>query len=186
MAKERYIPRYKTKFDKEILPELKKKFEYPNVMAVPRLKKITINIGVGQAIQNIKLLDQAIDELGLITGQRPIMKRAKRSVAAFKVRTGMPIACMVTLRGTRMYDFWDRLVNIALPRVRDFRGVPRKSFDGRGNYTLGIKEHLVFPEIDYNKVELVKGMNISIITSANTDEESRELLTLMDFPFRRN
>ncbi len=186
MAKDKYTSRYKDKYTKEVMPALTKKFNYPNVMAVPRFKKITINIGVGEAITNIKLLDQAIDELALITGQKPVMKRAKRSVAAFKVRAGMPIACTVTLRGAMMLDFWDRLVNIALPRVRDFRGVPNRSFDGRGNFTLGIKEHLIFPEIDYNKVEMVKGMNITIVTSAQTDEEGMELLKLMDFPFRNN
>ena len=186
MAKGKNISRYKGKYEKEVLSALMKKFEYPNVMAAPRFTKITVNIGVGQAIQNIKLLDQAIEELAVITGQRPVMKRAKRSVAAFKVRIGMPIACMVTLRGQMMFDFWDRLVNIVLPRVRDFRGVPRKSFDGRGNFTLGIKEQLVFPEIDYNKVEMIKGMNITLVTSARTDEEGYELMQLMDFPFRKN
>jgi large subunit ribosomal protein L5 len=179
------MARYKEKYTKEIVPELMKKFGYKNVMATPRLRKITINIGLGVAIQNIKLLDQAMEELALISGQRPVMKRAKKSVAAFKVRTGMPIACMVTLRGSRMYEFWDRLVNIALPRVRDFRGLPRKSFDGRGNYTMGLKENLIFPEIDYSKVELVKGMNITVCTTAKTDEEGLELMNLMDFPFRK-
>jgi large subunit ribosomal protein L5 len=140
---------------------------------------------LGAAIANIKLLDQAMEELAIITGQKPVMKRSKKSVAAFKLRAGMPIACMVTLRGSRMFDFWDRLVNIVLPRVRDFRGVPTKSFDGRGNYTMGVKEHLVFPEIDYNKVELVKGMNITFTTTAKTDEEGMELMKLMDFPFRK-
>jgi large subunit ribosomal protein L5 len=186
MAKGSYIPRYKIKFDAEVVPEMIKKFGYKNSMGVPRFKKIVINIGVGDAIQNIKLLDQAVEELALIVGQRPVIKRAKRSVAAFKVRTGMPIACMVTLRGYRMYDFWDRLVNIALPRVRDFRGMPTKSFDGRGNYTMGIREHLIFPEIDYNKVEMIKGMNITVRTTAETDEEGMELMRIMDFPFRRN
>jgi large subunit ribosomal protein L5 len=185
MTKEKYVPRYKEKYQKEVVPALVKRFEYPSVMAVPKLEKIALNIGLGAAIANIKLLDQAMDELAIITGQRPVMKRSKKSVAAFKLRTGMPIACMVTLRGARMFDFWDRLVNIVLPRVRDFRGVPTKSFDGRGNYTMGIKEHLVFPEIDYNKVELVKGMNITFTTTAKTDEEGMELMKLMDFPFRK-
>jgi large subunit ribosomal protein L5 len=185
MTKEKYVPRYKEKYQKEVVPALVKRFEYPSVMAVPKLEKIALNIGLGAAIANIKLLDQAMDELAIITGQKPVMKRSKKSVAAFKLRTGMPIACMVTLRGTRMFDFWDRLVNIVLPRVRDFRGVPTKSFDGRGNYTMGIKEHLVFPEIDYNKVELVKGMNITFTTTAKTDEEGMELMKLMDFPFRK-
>lgn len=185
MTKEKYVPRYKEKYEKEVVPALVKKFDYPNVMAVPKLEKIALNIGLGAAISNIKLLDQAMEELAIITGQKPVMKRAKKSVAAFKLRAGMPIACMVTLRGSRMFDFWDRLVSIVLPRVRDFRGVPSKSFDGRGNYTMGIKEHLVFPEIDYNKVELVKGMNITFTTTAKTDEEGMELMKLMDFPFRK-
>jgi len=185
MTKEKYVPRYKEKYEKEVVPALVKKFDYPNVMAVPKLEKIALNIGLGAAISNIKLLDQAMEELAIITGQKPVMKRAKKSVAAFKLRAGMPIACMVTLRGSRMFDFWDRLVSIVLPRVRDFRGVPSKSFDGRGNYTMGIKEHLVFPEIDYNKVELVKGMNITFTTTAKTDEEGMELMKLMNFPFRK-
>jgi large subunit ribosomal protein L5 len=185
MTKEKYVPRYKEKYRKEVVPALVKRFEYPSVMAVPRLEKIALNIGLGAAITNIKLLDQAMEELAIITGQKPVMKRSKKSVAAFKLRVGMPIACMVTLRGARMFDFWDRLVNIVLPRVRDFRGVPTKSFDGRGNYTMGVKEHLVFPEIDYNKVELVKGMNITFTTTAKTDEEGMELMKLMDFPFRK-
>jgi len=185
MTKEKYVPRYKEKYQKEVVPALVKRFEYPSVMAVPKLEKIALNIGLGAAIANIKLLDQAMEELAIITGQKSVMKRSKKSVAAFKLRAGMPIACMVTLRGSRMFDFWDRLVNIVLPRVRDFRGVPTKSFDGRGNYTMGIKEHLVFPEIDYNKVELVKGMNITFTTTAKTDEEGMELMKLMDFPFRK-
>jgi large subunit ribosomal protein L5 len=185
MTKEKYVPRYKEKYQKEVVPALVKRFDYPSVMAAPKLEKIALNIGLGAAIANIKLLDQAMEELAIITGQKPVMKRSKKSVAAFKLRAGMPIACMVTLRGSRMFDFWDRLVNIVLPRVRDFRGVPTKSFDGRGNYTMGIKEHLVFPEIDYNKVELVKGMNITFTTTAKTDEEGMELMKLMDFPFRK-
>jgi len=185
MTKEKYVSRYKVKYAKEVVPAMVKKFGYPNVMAVPKLEKIALNIGLGAAISNIKLLDQAMEELAIITGQKPVMKRAKKSVAAFKLRSGMPIACMVTLRGVRMFDFWDRLVNIVLPRVRDFRGLPTKSFDGRGNYTMGVKEHLVFPEIDYNKVELVKGLNITFTTTARTDEEGMELLRLMDFPFRK-
>jgi large subunit ribosomal protein L5 len=185
MTKEKYVPRYKEKYEKEVVPALVKRFDYPNVMAVPKLEKIALNIGLGAAISNIKLLDQAMEELAIITGQKPVMKRSKKSVAAFKLRSGMPIACMVTLRGSRMFDFWDRLVSIVLPRVRDFRGVPSKSFDGRGNYTMGIKEHLVFPEIDYNKVELVKGMNITFTTTAKTDEEGMELMKLMNFPFRK-
>lgn len=185
MTKEKYVPRYKEKYEKEVVPALVKKFGYPNVMAVPKMEKISLNIGLGEAISNIKLLDQAMEELAIITGQKPVMKRSKKSVAAFKLRAGMPIACMVTLRGAMMFDFWDRLVSIVLPRVRDFRGVPSKSFDGRGNYTMGIKEHLVFPEIDYSKVEMVKGMNITFTTTAKTDEEGMELMKLMDFPFRK-
>ena len=185
MTKEKYVSRYKEKYAKEVVPAMIKKFGYPSVMAVPKMEKIALNIGMGAAISNIKLLDQAMEELATIAGQKPVMKRAKKSIAAFKLRSGMPIACMVTLRGARMYDFWDRLVNIVLPRVRDFRGVPSKSFDGRGNYTMGIKEHLVFPEIDYNKVEMVKGLNITFTTTAKTDEEGMELMRLLDFPFRK-
>lgn len=162
-----------------------KQFSYTNIMAVPHLSKITINMGVGEAIQDIKVLDAAVEELGTITGQRPCIKRAKKSIANFKLREGMPIACMVTLRGDKMYEFFDRLVNLALPRVRDFRGISTKSFDGRGNYTLGLKDQLIFPEISYGKVSKAKGMNISIITTARTDEEARALLQYMGMPFRK-
>jgi large subunit ribosomal protein L5 len=154
-------------------------------MQVPKLEKIVVNLGLGEAIQNIKLLDSASVELAAITGQKPVITRAKRSIAAFKLREGMPIGCMVTLRRGRMYDFFDKLVNVVLARVRDFRGLSDKSFDGRGNYTLGIKEHLIFPEIDYDKIDKVKGMNITIVTSAPTDEEGRQLLALMGLPFRK-
>lgn len=172
--------RYKT----EIVPALLKRFEYGNVMRVPRLEKIVINLGLGEAIQNIKILDASTRELAAIAGQRPIVTKARKSIAQFKVRTGMPIGCMVTLRGDRMYYFLDRLINIALPRVRDFKGVSPDSFDGRGNYTLGVREQLIFPEVDYDKVEKATGMNISIVTTAKTDEEARELLSMLGIPFR--
>jgi len=160
------------------------RFGYKNVMQVPKLAKIVLNMGVGEAIQNIKVLDSAVQEIGLITGQKPIISRARKSIAAFKLRAGMPIGCKVTLRGVQMYDFFTRLVNIALPRVRDFRGISPKGFDGRGNYTLGIKEHIIFPEIDYDKIDKIKGLNITIVTSARTDEEGMALLELMGMPFR--
>jgi len=172
------------KFKKEILPELQKEFSIKNRMAVPRLKKIILNIGVGEAIQNIKILDAAKTELSLISGQWPAVGRAKKSIAAFKLRKGQPIACYVILRGRRMYEFFDRLVNIVLPRVRDFRGVSPHSFDKRGNYTLGLKDQLVFPEIDYTKVEKSRGMNITIVTSARSDSEAHALLKKLGMPFR--
>jgi large subunit ribosomal protein L5 len=153
-------------------------------MEVPRLDKIVLNIGLGEAIQNIKVLDSAMEELTLIAGQRPVVTRARKSIASFKLREGMPIGCMVTLRKIRMYDFFDKLVNVTLPRVRDFRGLSDKSFDGRGNYTLGIKEHIIFPEIDYDKIDKIKGLNISIVTTAKTDEEGKALLKMMGMPFR--
>jgi large subunit ribosomal protein L5 len=172
--------RYKT----EIASALLKRFAYKNVMQVPRLEKIVVNMGLGEAIQNIKILDASTRELAEIAGQRPVVTKARRSIAQFKVREGMPIGCMVTLRGSRMYYFLDRLINIALPRVRDFKGLPPDSFDGRGNYTVGIKEQLIFPEVDYDKVEKANGMNISIVTTAETDEEAIELLRMMGMPFR--
>lgn len=172
--------RYKT----EIVPGLLKRFSYRNVMQVPKLVKIVINVGLGEAIQNIKILDASLNEVAVITGQRPIVTKARKSIAQFKVREGMPIGCMVTLRRDRMYYFLDRLINIALPRVRDFKGVSSDAFDGRGNYTLGVREQLIFPEVDYDKVEKAKGMNISIITTARTDEEAKELLSMMGMPFR--
>jgi large subunit ribosomal protein L5 len=162
-----------------------KEFGYKNSMAVPHIQKVSVNIGMGEATQNAKLMDGAMNELGQIAGQRPVVTKAKKSIAAFKLREGMPIGAMVTLRGDRMYEFLDRLMNVALPRVRDFRGVSSKSFDGRGNYTLGVRDQLIFPEIDYNKVEKVKGMNISIITSAKTDAEGLALLKHMGMPFRQ-
>jgi large subunit ribosomal protein L5 len=176
--------RLKEKYVKEVAPRLMKERKYPNVMAVPKLKKIVVNMGVGEATQNIKVLDVAGEELGRITGQKAAVKRAKKSIAAFKLRQGMPIAAMVTLRGDRMYEFLDRLVNVALPRVRDFRGVPTGAFDGRGNYTLGLKDQLIFPEVDYAKVDKTRGMNVTFVTSATTDEESKLLLQYMGMPFR--
>jgi large subunit ribosomal protein L5 len=167
-----------------VVPQLIEKYGYKNVMQLPKLQKIVLNMGLGEAIHNIKLLDSAVDELQAISGQRPVITRAKKSIAAFKLRTGMPIGCMVTLRHDRMYDFFHKLVNIALPRVRDFRGVSGKAMDGQGNYSLGIKEQIIFPEIDYDKIDKIKGMNIAIVTSANTDEEGKELLRLMGMPFR--
>jgi len=177
--------RLKQHYTKSVVPALTKEFGYNNVMAVPKLAKISVNIGLGEATQNAKLMDGAVTELGQIAGQKPVVTKARKSIAAFKLREGMAIGCMVTLRGDRMYEFFDRLVNVALPRVRDFRGLSSKSFDGRGNYTLGIKEQLIFPEIDYAKVEKTKGMNISITTSARTDAEGMALLKQMGMPFRQ-
>lgn len=176
--------RLKEHYRKQVVPSLMQEFGYTNLMAVPRLEKITLNIGLGEATQNPKLMDGAVAELAQITGQKPVITKAKKSVAAFKLRAGMSIGCMVTLRGERMYEFFDRLVSVALPRVRDFRGLSPKSFDGRGSYTLGIRDQLIFPEIDYNKVEKVKGMNITIITTARTDAEGLALLRHLGMPFR--
>ncbi len=178
------MARLKLYYNKEVVPKLIEAFQYKNRMQVPRLEKIVINIGLGEAIHNIKLLDSAVDELKIIAGQKPVITRAKKSIAAFKLRVGMPIGCMVTLRKDRMYDFFDKLVNVTLPRVRDFRGVSGKAFDGYGNYTLGIKEHIIFPEIDYDKIEKIKGLNICVVTSASTDEEGKELLKLLGMPFK--
>jgi large subunit ribosomal protein L5 len=178
-------PRLKEHYKNNVVPALIKEFGYTNVMAVPKLEKIALNIGLGEATQNSKLMDGAVNELALISGQRPVVTKARKSVAAFKLREGMSIGCMVTLRGDRMYEFLDRLMNVALPRVRDFRGVSTKSFDGRGNYTLGIRDQLIFPEIDYNKVEKIKGMNICITTTAKTDAEGLALLKLLGMPFRQ-
>ena len=171
-------------YEKEAVPKLIKAFEYKNIMQVPRLEKVVLNMGLGEAIQNIKLLDAAAEELKIIAGQKPVITRAKKSIAAFKLREGMPIGCMVTLRRGRMYDFFYKLVNIALPRVRDFRGISGKAFDGRGNYSLGIKEHMIFPEIDFDKIDRIKGLNISVVTSAETDEEGKELLRILGMPFK--
>ena len=176
--------RLRERFAKEVAPALMKEFSIKNPMAVPRLVKIVVNMGVGEATQNAKVLDPAVHELGQITGQKPVVTRAKKSIAAFKVREGMPIGAMVTLRGERMYEFMDRLVNVALPRVRDFRGVSTRSFDGRGNYTLGLKEQLMFPEIDYAKVDKARGMNVTIVTTAKNDNEARALLKHMGMPFK--
>jgi large subunit ribosomal protein L5 len=180
------MSRIKEKYVKEILPALKDEFGFENNFEVPRLEKITINMGVGEANQNAKLLDAAMEDLAAVTGQKPKLCRARISVAAFKLRAGMPVGCMVTLRGDRMYEFYDRLVNISLPRIRDFRGVPTKSFDGRGNYTLGVKEHIIFPEIDYDKIMQIMGMDITIVTSARTDEQGFALLKALNMPFRTN
>ncbi len=179
------VARLKEKYLKETQPALKEKFGYKNTMEVPKLEKVIINMGVGEATQNPKALDGAVEDLTAITGQKPVITKAKKSVAAFKLREGTPIGCKVTLRGDKMYEFVDRLVNVTLPRVRDFNGVSPKAFDGRGNYTLGMKEQLIFPEIDYDKVDKVRGMDIVFVTSAKSDEESRELLRLMGMPFRQ-
>jgi large subunit ribosomal protein L5 len=177
-------PRLKERYQKEIVPALVKEFNYSNTNAVPRLRKIVVNMGLGEAIQNAKLLDAAAQELGQITGQRPVITRARKSIANFKLRKNMPIGTMVTLRGDRMYEFFDRLTSVAMPRVRDFRGVSTRAFDGRGNYTLGLRDQLVFPEIDYSKVEKTKGMNITIVTDARTDAEALALLRHLGMPFR--
>jgi large subunit ribosomal protein L5 len=171
-------------YEKEVVPKLIETFKYKNVMEVPKFSKVVLNMGLGEAIQNVKILETAAEELKAIAGQHPVITRAKKSIAAFKLREGMPIGCMVTLRQSRMFDFLQKLVNVALPRVRDFRGVSAKAFDGRGNYSLGIKEHIIFPEIDYDKIDAIKGLNVSIVTTARTDEEGKELLRLMGMPFR--
>ncbi len=171
-------------YEKEVGPALMRKFKYKNVMQVPKLAKITVNMGLGEAIQNIKALDAASGDMALIAGQKPVITKASKSIASFKLRKGMPIGCMVTLRRERMYEFYQKLVTIVLPRVRDFKGISPKSFDGRGNYTLGLKEQIIFPEIEYDKVDRVRGMNITITTTAQTDEEAHELLKLMGMPFR--
>lgn len=175
----------KQKYQEEITPSLMKKFNYKSVMQVPKIEKIVINMGVGDAVQNAKALDSAVEELSLISGQKPLITRAKKSIAGFRLREGMPIGAKVTLRGERMYDFLQKLIAVSLPRVRDFRGVSKNSFDGRGNYTLGIKEQLIFPEIDYDKVNKVRGLDIVIVTTANTDEEAKELLTEFGMPFQK-
>jgi large subunit ribosomal protein L5 len=172
-------------YNEEVVPALMKQFNYTNIMQVPKLDKIVINMGLGEAIQNIKILDSATEEIAAITGQRPVITKAKRSIAQFKLRVGMPIGCMVTLRKERMLAFLNRLINVALPRVRDFRGLSPHAFDGRGNYSLGIREQIIFPEINYDKIDKIKGMNIVIATTAKTDDEGRELLRLMGMPFRR-
>ena len=180
------MSRLKERYDKEVTPALKKEFGYTNVMAIPKITKVVVNMGLGEATSNAKIADTGADEIGRITGQKPVITRSKKSIAQFKLRKGMPIGAMVTLRGDRMYEFLDRLMNIGLPRVRDFRGVSAKGFDGRGNFTLGLKDQLMFPEIDYMKVDKSRGMNISVVTTAKTDEESRKLLQLLGMPFRTN
>jgi large subunit ribosomal protein L5 len=172
------------KYQKEVVPVLMKKFKYKNIMQVPKLDKIVVNMGLGEAVQNIKILDHAVNELTVITGQKPVITRAKRSIAQFKLRAGMPIGCMVTLRKDKMYEFFNRLVNVALPRVRDFRGISPKSFDGRGNFAMGIKEQIIFPEVDYDSIDKIKGFNVVVTTTARTDEEALELLKLLGMPFR--
>ncbi len=179
------VSRLKEKYLQEIVPGLQKEFNYKNPMQVPKVHKVVVNIGMGEAIQNAKAMEAAVGDLATITGQRPVITRAKRSVATFKLREGMQIGCMVTLRGSRMYYFLDKLMNIALPRLRDFQGVSAEAFDGRGNYTLGLREQLVFPEIDYDKIDKVRGMEVSIVTTARTDEEGRRLLGMMGMPFKK-
>jgi len=178
------MARLKNYYIKEVVPALMKEFQYKNRMEVPKLEKIIVNMGVGEAIQNIKALDSAVAELSMIVGQKPVITKARKSIATFKLRQGMSIGCRVTLRGDRMYEFFDRLVNVALPRVRDFRGISPKSFDGRGNFAMGLKEQIIFPEIDYDKIEKIRGMNVVIATSAKNDDEARQLLKLMGLPFR--
>ncbi len=185
MPAEKVTPRMLEYFRQECVPRMMQEFRYQSPMQAPRLEKVIINMGLGEAIQNIKLLESASQELGAITGQKAVVTRAKKSIAAFKLREGMPIGCMVTLRRDRMYEFLDKLVNVVLPRVRDFRGVSDKSFDGRGNYTMGIREQIIFPEIDYDKIDKVKGMNITIVTTARTDEEGKFLLKLLGVPFKK-
>jgi large subunit ribosomal protein L5 len=178
------MSRLRQRYEAEVAPALKKEFGYTNVMAIPKIKKVVVNMGLGEATQNAKIVETGTDELSRIAGQKPVTTRAKKSIAQFKVRKGMPIGAMVTLRGERMWEFLDRLISVALPRVRDFRGVSPRGFDGRGNYTLGLKDQLLFPEIDYMKVDKARGMNISVVTTARTDEESRKLLQLLGMPFR--
>lgn len=178
-----YVPRRKRQYDEEVAPKLAKEFGLENPMAIPRVEKISLNMGLGEAIQNIKILDDAVAELAALAGQQPTITRAQKSIASFKIREGMAIGCRVTLRGTRMWEFLDRLISVALPRVRDFRGVPTRSFDGRGNYTLGLREHTIFPEIDLNRVDKVKGMNVTIVTTAGNDERARFLLRELGMPF---
>ncbi len=178
------IPRLKAKYLEEVVPNMMKEFSYQNIMEVPKVQKVVLNVGLGEAIQNIKLLDAAQKELSMITGQKAVVTKAKKSIAAFKLRKGVPIGCKVTLRGNMMYEFLDRFISVALPRIRDFRGVPGKSFDGRGNYSLGLKEQFIFPEIDYDKVEMVHGLDIVFCTTAKTDKESKALLRYMGMPFK--
>ena len=180
------MSRLKERYQQDVIPALKKEFGYANVMAVPKIQKVVVNMGLGEATSNVKIIDTGADELARITGQKPVTRRSKKSIAQFKVRKGQPVGTMVTLRGARMWEFLDRLMNIALPRVRDFKGVSPKGFDGRGNYTLGLRDQLLFPEIDYMKVDKARGMNVSVVTTAKTDEEARKLLQFMGMPFRQN
>jgi large subunit ribosomal protein L5 len=180
------MSRLKERYQQDVIPALKKEFGYANVMAVPKIQKVVVNMGLGEATSNVKIIDTGADELGRITGQKPVTRRSKKSIAQFKVRKGQPVGTMVTLRGARMWEFLDRLMNIALPRVRDFKGVSPKGFDGRGNYTLGLRDQLLFPEIDYMKVDKARGMNVSVVTTARTDEEARKLLQFIGMPFRQN
>jgi large subunit ribosomal protein L5 len=180
-----YVPRLRQRYQDEIAAKLSKEFGIDNVSAVPRIEKVVLNMGVGEATQNVKLLDEAVDEMAQLAGQRPVITRARKSIAAFKVREGQPIGCRVTLRGHRMWEFLDRLISVALPRVRDFRGVPAGSFDGRGNYTLGVKDHLIFPDVDYNKVNKSKGLNVTVVTTADNDEKAFYLLRELGMPFRQ-
>ena len=180
------MSRLKERYQQDVVPALKKEFGYENVMAVPKIQKVVVNMGLGEATSNVKIIDTGADELGRITGQKPVTRRSKKSIAQFKVRKGQPVGTMVTLRGARMWEFLDRLMNIALPRVRDFKGVSPKGFDGRGNYTLGLRDQLLFPEIDYMKVDKARGMNVSVVTTAKTDEEARKLLQFMGMPFRQS
>ena len=182
---EGYVPRLKTRYAEEVVPKIRKEFGIDNIMAVPRIERISLNMGMGEAIQNIKILDDAVEELAAVAGQRPTVTRAQKSIAAFKLREGMPIGARVTLRGDRMWEFLDRLISVALPRVRDFRGVPSKSFDGRGNYTLGLKEQILFPEIEYDKVDKVRGMDITFVTTAGNDERALYMLRELGMPFTR-
>ncbi len=182
-------PRLKTIYKDTIVPGLMKKFSYKNIMQVPKIERIVLNMGLGKATdagRNTKIIEEAVEELGAIVGQRPVITRAKKSIAGFKLREDLPIGCMVTLRGTMMYEFLDRLINLSLPRVRDFKGISHKAFDGNGNYTLGIREHVIFPEVDYSKIQLVKGMNITFVTTSNTDDETKEMLQLFGLPFLKN
>ena len=179
------VPRIKEHYEKNVLPELVKRFSYKNPMQAPRLRKIVVNMGVGDALQDQKLMDSAVNELAHISGQRPAVRRAKKSISNFKLREGVPVGCAVTLRGARMFEFFDRLISVALPRIRDFRGVPMRSFDGRGNYTIGLTEQIIFPEINYDRVDKIRGMDVTFVTSAKTDEEGQELLRLLNMPFRQ-
>ena len=178
------MSKLKDYYEEQVVPELSKKYKYKNILQVPRLEKIVLNMGLGEAVHNNKIIDSALEELTIISGQKPVITKAKKSIAAFKLRTGMPIGCMVTLRRMRMFDFCDKLINIALARVRDFRGISGKSFDGNGNYTLGIKEHMIFPEIEFDKIDKIKGLNITIVTTARTDQEGKDFLKLLGMPFK--